>query len=94
MENRQYNLAQLVEKINGNVYPAGESDADRIALNNLEQLGDMVNEFVSEIYGIWSRNHSCDENSRIQAAKKAKNILFSLQDYMPESNPELARKEN
>ena len=56
-------LINVIEKLIGPIKPIGESDTDRIRLQNLKELTDLLNYFILEIDEIATSNKDRQESS-------------------------------
>lgn len=70
-------IVKIIDTLVGNIMPQGESRRDGYALHNLKVLCGVVGELVSQIDNVAWRNEDAYEDSRIDAAKYAKNFLIN-----------------
>jgi hypothetical protein len=71
-------LHEVVTKLNGSIYPIGETQADDIRYENLEALIVLIDRLLSDIDNVYTINKRAQEFSKKRAAERVGNYFDSL----------------
>lgn len=78
---RNYNLWQIVSRINGPIWPTGDQDMDDEIYKNMEQLIQMIMAQLDQIENIANSYHMDGRESIRAIAKQAENAIRDLKNY-------------
>ena len=78
---RNYNLWQIVSRINGPIWPSGDQDMDDEIYKNMEQLIKMIMAQLDQLENIASSYHM-DHREDVRAiGKQAEKAIKDLENY-------------
>lgn len=75
-------LTELVSKVNGTINPTGHDSEDEKVLKNIENLGEMLCNYVKVLHGIKSGYSKSTCDSVVKCRNKAEYYLDEIRDIL------------